>query len=905
MAAIESLGIGSDLLTSDLVENIINADKAAGELRLNTQQEIIDAKISAYGEVQSKLYDFSEAIVTLADSSNSGATLASSSDETILTATATSTAPTGTYSVEVQNTAKAHSLVSKSYTTATDLVGEGTLTFTLGTTTYSGGGGYDTFTANPDTGTKTITTDATTTLSGLRTLINDADMGVKATIVNDGSGYVLQLTSEDTGEDTSMEIVAKDSGGALATSGLSAFAYNKNQDTPSTNMTETQEGEDALLSVNGLLVTRSSNEVTELIDGVTLNLKSADVGNTVSISVEADISGISEDIQTMIDAYNDFQDLYKDLTKFDTSSSTGSLLLGDSTLRSINTQIKNTMTSTVTGITGTNFRSFSELGIYTDQNDSFKLKFDASLFVKGLNEDREAVVGVLSEQGSATDANINFLNESINTKPGTYDISISQLATQGTFNGGSVNILDFISPVEINDANDEFTVNLNGSSSAITLTQGSYTTGDELATELQLQINSATTFKNNGHSASVSYNSTNNSFDITSNSFGSSSQVYFSSVDTNTANTLGFSTLGEGVFKGVPITSLNSEYFNGYGTSTIPGSQIIDSTEGINFSSNNATFSIALNGGGAEAVTVNLNAAGMDLNSDGTYGDRKDTLQAIQTAIDATALNGSVIASFNDEDKLIFTTTTPSSTDAIEITAVGGTVSDTLLGLDATDGQQINGKDPGLTFGSAVDFQVVLDGTTSANTVNLPAGTYLTGSDLATALEAAINTDLAGDLNLASQIAGATTNEGTRDISTNIDFATANSGFTLNVNGTEQAILLDADSGNNITDIQTKLDAAFGGGVVTAQLGSGNGLELVTNVQDHEQYIQVVSDGSGAYTTGGAVIAGGIDFSGGNNATFDMVVDGITLSVDVNTDASSGDETDSLTAIQQAIDLSI
>jgi len=905
MASIESLGIGSDLLTSELVENIINADKAAGDLRLNTQQDIIDAKISAYGEVQSKLYDFSEAIVALADSRNAGATTASSSDDSILTATATSSAPTGTYSVEVQRTAKAHSLVSESFSSVTDAVGKGTLTFRLGTTTYTGGGAYDSFSANVEAGTATITIDDNNnTLTGLRDAINNADFGVKATIVNDGSGYVMQLVSEDTGEDYSMEIVAKDESGALATSGLAAFAYNKNQDTPGTNLTETQEGQDALLSVNGLAVTRSSNEVTELIDGVTLSLKSEDVGTNVSITVAADISGISEQIQAMVDSYNEFQTLYQDLTAFDPDEATGSLLLGDSTLRGINNQIKSIMTSTVSGITGTNFRSFSELGIYSDQNDNFKLKFDSALFLKGINEDREAVSGVFSEQGKTTDPYIQYMNESINTKAGEYDIVITQLATQGGYQGSTLDILDFASPVVIDDSNDAFGINLNGKTAAITLTQGSYASGDDLAKEIQLQINSASTFKDRAYSASVEYSATEKAFSITSNAYGSSSQVYFTSVDANTANTLGFSQQGEGEFYGIPLSTLNSEYFNGYGPSTVPGSQLISEDDGINFSANNATFSISLNGGPAEAVTVNLNAAGADLNSDGNIGDRDDTLQAIQTAIDATALAGSVTASFNDDNRLVFTSSTASATDTIEVTAVGATSSDLLLGLSATEGAQMNGKDPGLTFGSGVDFQVVLDGTTSANTVTLPAGTYLTGNDLATALSTAINTDLTGDANLSALVSGATTNEGTLDIDTNIDFSAANAGFVLNVNGNEQTIIMDADSGNNITDIQAKLDAAYGAGVVTAQLGAGNGLELVTNVQDHEQYIQVVSDGRGAYTTGGAVIAGGIDFNT-NNATFDMVVDGISLSVDVNIDASAGDKTDSLSAVQQAIDTAI
>lgn len=905
MAAIESLGIGSDLLTSDLVESIINADKAAGELRLNTQQEIIDAKISAYGEIQSKLYDFSESIVALSDSNNVGATKVESSDETILTATALSSAPAGSYSVEVQRTAKAHSLVSQSYSSVTDAVGLGTLTFSLGTTTYAGAN-YDSFEANPDAGTASIEiTAGNNTLQGLRDAINNEDFGVRANIVNDGSGYVLQLTSEDTGEDYSMEIIAKDASGALATSGLSAFAYNENQKNPANNLSETQQGEDALLNVNGLSITRSSNEITEVIDGVTLSLKGEDVGTNVSITVSPDVAGISEKVQAMIDGYNGFQDVYKDLTKFDQESSTGSLLLGDSTLRSINTQIKGILTSTVGGITGTNFRSLSELGIYTDQNDSFNLKFDASLFLKGLNESREAVIGVFADQGSATDDRITFLNDSINTKPGTYDINITQVATQGSYEGGSAGVLDFSSPVLINDANDEFSLNVNGTTASVTLSQGSYATSDELAAEIQSQINSTKSFKDRAYSVSVDYNAANQSFDLTSNLYGSKSQVYFTSVDSNTANTLGFNTLGSGEFKGVELSSLNSEYFNGYGTSTLPANRTVSEDEGINFASSNATFSVSLNSAPAEAVTVNLNADGLDLNGDGKFGDRKDTLQAIQTAIDATALNGDVIANFNDDGKLVLSTTNPSGTDSIEITTVGSNTSDLLLGLDATDGPQINGKDPGLTFGSNVEFQVELNGTESANTVSIPAGTYLTGNDLASAVQTAINTDLAGDLNLADQVYGATTTEGTRDISTNIDFTTNNAGFTLNVNGNEQTILLDADSGDNIVDIQSKLDAAYGAGVVTAQLGTGNGLELVTNVAGNEQSIQVTSDGQGAVTSGGAVIGGGIDFSGANNATFDLVVDGVTLNVDVNSNASSGDKDDSLDAIQQALDVAI
>lgn len=913
MAAIESLGIGSDLLTSDLVDNIINADKAAGELRLDTRQSVIDAKISAYGEIQSSLYEFSEAVVALSNADNAGATKATSSDESILTATATTSAPSGTYAVEVQRIAKAHSLVSESYTSVTEAVGKGELTFSFGTTTYdSGDGSYESFATNPDASTATIKIDdGNNSLQGLRDAINDEDFGVKASIVFDGDGYVLQMTSAETGEDLSMEIVATDENGALAATGLSGFAYNKNQDAAGTNLTQTQAGQDALINVNGLQVTRSSNEVTELIDGVTLNLQSANVGEEVSITVGADITAITDDIQDMINSYNSFQDTYQELTAFDDTNATGSLLLGDSTLRGINNQIKSIITSTVEGIAGTSFRSMSELGIYTNQNDSFKLAFNSSLFLEGLNENREAVSGVFSTQGTTTDSQISYKNESINTKPGTYDIEITQLATKGAYQGGSVDLLDFVSPVEINDSNDQFSMNLNGQTADITLTQGSFASGDELAAEIQLQINSAENFKNYGYSTSVLFDATSNSFGITSSKFGADSQVYITSGDTNTANTLGFSGLGDGEFNGTPLTTLNSDYFNGYGPSTFASSRIVDESTGIDFSTSNASFDINIAGtvNASASVTVDLNAGGSDLNGDGIYGDRKDVLQAIQTAVDTASggvLSGNVIASFNDDDKLIFTSTTASSTDTIEISAVGTNTSDVLLGLSATDGIQTNGKDPGLNFASNVEFQIGLNGVTSDNTVSLPAGTFATGDALAAALQAQINADLAGDANLGSKVGGATTNEGTRDILADVDFTTSNSGFVLNVNGNEQTILMSADGGSgNIADIQDQLDAAYGVGVVTAQLGAGDGLEIITSSETHDDYIQVVSDGRGAKTSGTMVSPSGYDFSGGNNATFDLLVDGITLSVDVNSDTATGDESDVLSAIQEALDISI
>ncbi|WP_221801392.1 flagellar filament capping protein FliD [Oceanobacter mangrovi] len=902
MATIESLGLGSGVLTSDLVESIIGAEREAADLRLDAEAELVEARITAYGEVKSLLSSIDSAVSALASPSEAASTIASSSNESILTATTSSSATPGTYTVEVQATAKAHSLASDSYASAQEIVGTGKLVFTFGTNTYDVDGNLTGQEVNPDIAGATITIDDSNhTLSGIRDAINSGKFGVTASIVNDGQGYRLLITSDDTGEEQAMRIQALDSNGNELTDGLAALAYNPTQLAYS-GIEETSAGSDALLVVNGLTITRSSNDVNEVINGVTLNLKSADVGTSVTITVEPDVETLSDNIQAFVDAYNSFKAFTDEVTAYNATESTGGILLGDSTLRSIQSQIRSLISQPITGLSGTSYRSLTELGVNTDQNNGYLLTFDTSAFKTALTESRSSVVGILAKTGTTTDSQITYVNDSINTKPGTYDVVVTQLATQAIYEGGSVAGLDFSSPVVIDDTNDQFTINVNGTTSRVTLTKGSYSSADDLSRELALQINSSDNIANKGYSVSVEYDETQSSFNIISNTYGSSSKVYFTSVDENTANTLGFNTLNSGTYKGVELTTLDASAFNGRGASTLAGTRSVAESAGINFASNNATFSLSVDGAAAVDVTVSQSASGNDLNGDGIFGDRQDTLQAIQTAIDSTALSGQVTASFDDSGYLIFTTTGTGASKSIEITAAGSSTADVLLGLDATDGAQTNGKDAGLTFGSDVSFRVQVDGTSGDSLVTLPAGTYATGNDLAAQLQASLQASIDADANLAPKVEGAETTTGSRDISSLIDFGTTNAGFTLNVSGDEQEIIINSSTGDNLADIQSAIDAAYGSGVVTASL-DGTGLKLTTVATGHEEYIEVAADGRGAYTSSFGDITTGIDFTG-DNASFTLTVGGTAIDVTVDGDGTAGtnDADSNLSVIQLALD---
>src|SRR5690606_25290644 len=194
---------------------------------------------------------------------------------------------------------------------------------------------------------------------------------------------------------------------------------------------------------------------------------------------------------------------------------------------------------------------------------------------------------------------------------------------------------------------------------------------------------------------------------------------------------------------------------------------------------------------------------------------------------------------FDKNGHLQFQTTEVGTTTSIQINSVGNNTSDVLLGLQPTTAAVANGKDPGVTFGADIEFNVQVDGVTSAQKVSIPADTYLTGNDLA----AEIQTQLNDSALFPAATRGAETAKGSRDIN-GLDFSAANAGFRLNVGGDIQEIVVNGTDDDPLVNIQAALDAAYPSDPykVTAAF-DGTGLKLSTVATGHEQYIEVLSDG--------------------------------------------------------------
>jgi flagellar hook-associated protein 2 len=360
LGTISSTGIGSNLDVKTIVSQLMATEQGPTNA-LNKKEADYNAKLSAIGSLKSTLSNLQEAAQTLNLSSTFSTVTASVADSSALNASVSGAATAGSYNIEVQNLAQTQKLISGGYAGTDTVVGSGTLTIDMGT--YSDAGSPPvTFTANPDVAQKTITIDSSNnTLQGIRDAINNANIGVSATIINDGSNYRLSLSSKDSGTANAIRIGVTESGGA----GLAQLAYDGSTGGVS-NLTQNVAPEDAVIKVDGITITKSSNTITDAIQGVTLNLtKEMASGTTTKLTLTHDTTAATKAVNSFVDAYNAVNKLIADSTAYNASTHTASVLTGDATLRTIQSQLRSTLSGAILGAP-------SGLAVLSDAGVSFQ-----------------------------------------------------------------------------------------------------------------------------------------------------------------------------------------------------------------------------------------------------------------------------------------------------------------------------------------------------------------------------------------------------------------------------------------------------------------------------------------------------------------------------------------------------
>ena len=505
-------GIGSGLDINSIISQLMAIERQPLSA-LAGKEAIKQTQLTAFGSLKGALSSFQSSLASLSNPAKFSAVSANLADSSLATVSASPSAATGNYNVEIQALAQSHKLRSNNFASTSTTVGSGSLTIQFGT--YSGG----TFTVNPDKATQTITIDPSqSTLSGIRDTINLADAGVSASIVNDGSGDRLVIASKDSGLDNALKITTTDDdANNIDNAGLSQLAYDASTG-GTTNLTETVAASNSTLVVDGITISKSSNTITDAIEGVTLNLLKADFGTTSKLSITPDTASTQSAVSSFVKAFNELNQTITDISKYDAENNRASILTGDFTVRSIQFQLRNAISDPLT-TAGGGLSVLSEVGISFTAEGT--LAFDASKFNDVVNDASKDISTLFASVGKSSDSLVSFIDSSAETLNGNYELNISQIATQGSAVGSTAAALTINAGI-----NDTLNLTIDGVADSVTLSAGVYTAAS-LAAEIQSQINGASELSANGIDVTVT--ETAGVLTITSNSYGSASEVAITS----------------------------------------------------------------------------------------------------------------------------------------------------------------------------------------------------------------------------------------------------------------------------------------------------------------------------------------------------------------------------------------
>jgi flagellar hook-associated protein 2 len=388
MSISSSTGIGSGIDINGIVSQLIKAEGQPQFNAITRQETAANARLSGLGSLKSALSSFQTAVQKLKDGNLFKATQAVSANTAIFTTTAGAGAVPGSHTVEVTQLAK-----SKQSITTTEYAN------TASVATATGGALNFTYPAGSTKTAFAVTIGAGATLANVRDAINGAtgNNGVTASIINVDSTVTpgttiskLVLTSKDAGTANAFSLAV--TGGDA---GLNAL------DTATPANYSTVAATDATIKVDGLAATRSTNTITDVLPGVTLNLQSAAVGTVVNLGVTLDTTAISKTITDFVTAFNSLHSTTSGLGKYaGTSGSSNGSLLGNATLRNISNQLRQDTSNTVTSATGS-YNSLAMIGISINKDGVMAL--DSTKLTTALTANLSAVSDVFSStDGVAT-----------------------------------------------------------------------------------------------------------------------------------------------------------------------------------------------------------------------------------------------------------------------------------------------------------------------------------------------------------------------------------------------------------------------------------------------------------------------------------------------------------------------
>ncbi|HJE69377.1 flagellar filament capping protein FliD [Pseudomonas oryzihabitans] len=425
MASTTISGVNTGLNITNIVETMVTAEKAPKADQLSKLQTKTTAQISGLGSLKSGIASLQTVLKDLNSTALFQKRTATSSDSTLVAASASTTAASGTYKISVGQLATA-STVATSAVPKDQTFGTGnSLTLSVGSTALP---------------TVKLPADKAATLGDVRDAINSQlkDSGVSATIVtNPSDGQArLMLTSTKTGEGNDITL---DTAGSAD---LEKLAIPKKGSGNASDVKYIAMASNATFSVNGLDLESATNSVENAIDGVTLTLTApttvsttangvtSSVDKPITLTVDQDKAGVKGTIKKFVDAYNALVDTTTSLTQVtkvgDDKQPIAAALVGDAGVRQILSTMRSELGRAADG--DGSVRILADIGITTDKNG--KLAIDDAKLTKALDTNYAAVgnlftgdTGLMSrlnnkldtytQTGGVLESRLNGLNNTI------------------------------------------------------------------------------------------------------------------------------------------------------------------------------------------------------------------------------------------------------------------------------------------------------------------------------------------------------------------------------------------------------------------------------------------------------------------------------------------------------------
>ncbi|UCD93847.1 MAG: flagellar filament capping protein FliD, partial [Candidatus Zixiibacteriota bacterium] len=671
---------------TSIVDTIISYERIPVSF-LEQDKELKTQQVAAYKAVLAKFIALQTQVSLLKRESSFDKASIDISDETILTASASGRVTSGSYNLRVLSLARNHQLASRGVDSATtNVLGTGSIKLSVG-----------------QAGLTTINVDeGNNSLIGLKDAINEADVGIRASIINDGTSskpHRLLLTAEKTGAANQINLEVGLTGGesldftgssfdnpeklsfsteatsAVSLGSTASYTGNENKiysftvagegtqivgtDIITLNWTDgtnsgsvlvtqadteveligagayglklsfsagdmvggdtfqvttfaplLQAASDAQVAIGSdgigggspIIINSETNEFEEVIPGLTINVKNVSpAGQSVAVSTDIDTDAIKQMVNDLISKYNDVMDFIDDQFTYNQDTRESGVLFAEYPLQVMQASLRTSATLAVSELKS-EINSLSAIGVRSKADGKLSLVNSARL-IDTIQNDLSGFIKLFTDSAVSSSPFIEFISASEKVIPGDdYEVDITQVATRGYFQGAIIND-PAVSPITLDGSNNVIKLNVDGRvSDDIVLSERTYSSGDDLANEIQTRIDSDSRLK--GMDVSVEWIQTSEGgyVRITSGTYGSGSRVQMvTAVANNAYSLLGLSS--GSIHSGQDVAgTINGEKATGKGQ-VLSGEEGNRTTEGLKLK---ITLSANQLSGGAAEGTISV-----------------------------------------------------------------------------------------------------------------------------------------------------------------------------------------------------------------------------------------------------------------------------------------------------------